>query len=151
MFADQLNRLFDRARARGEPLTNEEVERRTGGRLSANHVWRLRTGRNANPGLETLELLAGVFGVSLDYFAGRDNDADEAAIRRALAQPELRSIVTRLGTSDVSARDTARLSGIIDAFLDGPEASLRGLPSEGAPEALHDASGEHPSQTQKTE
>ena len=116
-FADRLNRLFDRARARGEPLTNEEVERRTGGLVSANHVWRLRNGRNQNPGLETLQALADVFGVSLDYFAGRDEAGDEGAIRRALAQPELRSLVARLGTAQVSPRDAARLAGIVDVFL----------------------------------
>ena len=116
-FADRLNKLFERAQARGEPLTNQDVERLTGGFITTNHVWRLRNGRNPNPGLETLQALAAVFGVALDYFAGHDEDSDEAAIRLALAQPELRGLVARLGTSQVSGRDAARLANIVEAFL----------------------------------
>jgi transcriptional regulator with XRE-family HTH domain len=115
-FADRLNQLFERARARGEPLTNEDVEQRTGGLVTANHVWRMRSGRSQNPGLETLQALAGVFGVGLDYFAGRE-DGNDTAIRRALAQPEWRDLVTRLGTTQVSPRDAARLANIVEAFL----------------------------------
>jgi transcriptional regulator with XRE-family HTH domain len=91
-FSDRLNLLFERARARGEPLANEDVEQRTGGLVTANHVWRLRNGRSQNPGLETLQALADVFGVGLDYFAGREDDRD-AAIQRALAQPKWRDLV----------------------------------------------------------
>jgi len=116
-FGDRLNRLFERARAEGRPLTNEDVERLTNGRISANHVWRLRNGRNHNPGLDTLQLLAGVFGVALDYFGGGDDEGDEDAIRRALAQPELRGLVVRLGTAQVSPRDAARLAGIVEVLL----------------------------------
>ena len=90
----------------------------THGRISANHVWRLRNGRNHNPGLDTLQYLAGVFGVALDYFAGHDDEGDEDVIRRALARPELRVLVTRLGTADVTPRDAARLARVLDAFLD---------------------------------
>ena len=117
-FAERLNLLFERAWLRGEPMTNEDVERLTHGAVSANHVWRLRSGRNPNPGLGTLQALAEVFGVALDYFAGREDAGDEAAIRRALAQPEFRDLVARLGTAQVSPRDAARLAGIVDAFLD---------------------------------
>jgi transcriptional regulator with XRE-family HTH domain len=116
-FGDRLNRLFERARERGRPLTNEDIERLTNGRISANHVWRLRHGRNHNPGLDTLQLLADVFGVALDYFGGYDDESDEGAIRRALAQPELREVVVRLGTVQVSPRDAARLARIVDVLL----------------------------------
>lgn len=117
-FADRLNQLFERARAQGQPLTNEDIERLTNGRIRSNHVWRLRNGRNHNPGLDTLQLLTGVFGVALDYFAGHDDEGDEDVIRRALARPELRVLVTRLGTADVTPRDAARLARVLDAFLD---------------------------------
>lgn len=116
-FADRLNRLFKRARVRGQPLTNEDIERLTDGRISANHVWRLRHGRNHNSGLDTLQILAGVFGVALDYFGGYDDESDEGAIRRALAQPELREVVVRLGTVQVSPRDAARLARIVGVLL----------------------------------
>ncbi len=116
-FGDRLNRLFERARAQGQPLTNEDIERITNGRISANHVWRLRHGRNHNPGLDTLQLLAGVFGVALDYFGGYDDEGDEEAIRRALAQPELRAVVVRLATAQVSPRDAARVARIMDVLL----------------------------------
>ncbi len=116
-FGDRLNRLFKRARAQGRPLTNEDIERLTNGRISANHVWRLRHGRNHNPGLDTLQLLAGAFGVALDYFGGHDDEGDEEAIRRALTQPELREVVVRLATVQVSPRDAVRLARIMDVLL----------------------------------
>ena len=119
-FAERLNLLFERARARGQPLTNEDVERLTNGAITANHVWRLRNGRNTNPTLETLQRLAAVFGVALDYFGGQDEAPDEAAIRRALAQPELRSLMARLGQNVLSADDTARMAQIVDIFLTKP-------------------------------
>jgi len=117
-FAERLNLLFERARTRGQPLTNDDVERLTNGAISANHVWRLRNGRNPNPGLETVQRLAEVFGVALDYFAGREEDAHEAAIRRALTQPELRPVVARLGMNPLSAHDAARMAQLVDLFLD---------------------------------
>ncbi len=83
----------------------------------SDHVWRLRNGRNLNPGLDTLQALANVFDVSLDFLASRDERDNEALIRRALAQPELRGLVARLGSAQVSPRDAARLAGIIDAFF----------------------------------
>jgi hypothetical protein len=36
---------------------------------------------------------------------------------RALAQPELREVVVRLGTVQVSPRDAARLARIVDVLL----------------------------------
>jgi transcriptional regulator with XRE-family HTH domain len=116
-FADRLNLLFERARAHGTPLTNEDVERLSKGAISANYVWRLRHSPHANPSLQTLEALADVFGVGLDYFRGKVDDADEAAIRRAVAQPDVRHLVARLGTRALSPRDAARMAEIMEIFL----------------------------------
>ncbi len=129
MFAERLNVLFERARARGQPLTNEDVERLTNGAITANHVWRLRNGRNANPTLETVQQLATAFGVSLDYFGGREDGTDDVAIRRALAQPELRHLVARLGTNVLDARDAARMAQIVEIFL-GTTPEKAGEPHE---------------------
>lgn len=119
-FAERLNRLFERERARGRALTNEDIERLTDGAVSANHVWKLRHNRRANPTLETLQALARVFGVGLDYFGGGEpaENQDEVAIRRALAQPEVRHIVARMGTRIVTPRDAARMARILDVLLD---------------------------------
>jgi len=141
-FADRLNELFARARAQGRSLTNEDVERLTNGRISANHVWRLRNGRNHNPGLDTLQLLAGVFGVALDYFGGGDDEGDEDAIRRALARPELRVLVTRLGTADVTPRDAVRLAKVLDAFLG--DATTAGANEADTPPDIPDGVSEKP-------
>lgn len=118
-FADRLNLLFERARSQGHPLSNQDVERLTHGALSANHIWRLRNGYNQNPSLETIQLLADLFGVSLDFFRGHDDVSEDDAVRRALAQPELRSMVARLGLIHgvMHPRDVARLAQIIDLFV----------------------------------
>lgn len=116
-FADRLNLLFERARAQGMPLTNEDVERRSNGAITANYVWRLRHSPNANPSLQTLEVLANVFGVGLDYFRGKVDDDDEAAIRRAVAQPDVRHLIARLGTRALSPRDAMRMAEIMEIFL----------------------------------
>ncbi|MFR9750132.1 hypothetical protein ACL02S_03740 [Nocardia sp. 004] len=45
----------------------EDIGRSTGVRLSANYLWKLRTGQTINPSLETLEALRAYFGLdSLD-------------------------------------------------------------------------------------
>lgn len=116
-FADRLNLLFERARLRGQPLTNEDVERLSNGAITANYVWRLRNGRAINPSLQTLEVLADVFGVGLDYFRGHTEAADEAALRRAMAQPEVRHLVARMGTRAISPQDAARMAEILEIFL----------------------------------
>ncbi|NKY30482.1 hypothetical protein [Nocardia gamkensis] len=46
-----------------------DIHRATGARLSANYLWKLRTGQAVNPSYETLEVFRGYFGLaSLDPF-----------------------------------------------------------------------------------
>jgi transcriptional regulator with XRE-family HTH domain len=116
-FAQRLNLLFERARLQGTPLTNEDVERLSNGAITANYVWRLRHSPRANPTLQTLEALADVFGVGLDYFRGKVENDDEAAIRRAMAQPDVRHLVAKLGTQPLSPQDSARMAQIVEIFL----------------------------------
>jgi len=131
-FADRLNLLFERARVQGNPLTNEDVERLSGGAISANYVWRLRSGRNPNPSLRTLEILADAFGVGLDYFRGDVDANEEAAIRRAAAQPDVRHFVARLGTRALKPEDVTRMAEILEIFLRDAQETPRG--GEGTPE-----------------
>lgn len=131
-FAERLNLLFERTRLLGKPLTNEDVERLSGGTISANYVWRLRSGRNPNPSLRTLEVLADVFGVGLDYFRGDVDDDDEAAIRRAAAQPDVRHLVARLGTQALKPEDAARMVEILEIFLRDAQGNTQETPRGGA-------------------
>ena len=68
--AEKVDWLFrTRLSARGRQYTYGQVQRATGNRVTASYVWRLRTGAMSNPGLSTLETLAGFFEVPLSYFA----------------------------------------------------------------------------------
>lgn len=75
-----------------------------------------------------------MFGVALDYFGGQNEAPDEAAIRRALAQPELRSMMARLGRSVLSTDDATRMAQIVDIFLTKPHDRV-GEPDERADSA----------------
>ena len=65
--AEQLRILFEAiTRPDGSPFTLQEVSRATG--ISLGTISHLRTGKIANPGLNTLRELCRFFGVPLRYF-----------------------------------------------------------------------------------
>lgn len=45
------------------------------------HVWELETGRSANPSLDLLGRLAGLFEVSIAYLVGEKEEADQMRVR----------------------------------------------------------------------
>lgn len=70
------------------PSTNADVAAAimaaTGEELSSTGIWKLRTGRGANPTLKTMTALAAFFSVPLGFF-GEDEDAGMLGDHAALA------------------------------------------------------------------
>ena len=67
MFTARLQQLFARVRRPdGRAWTLKEVARETG--LSVSYIWRLRSGKTANPTRDVMERLARFFGVPVTYF-----------------------------------------------------------------------------------
>ena len=88
-FTARLQQLFSGARRPdGRAWTLKEVARATG--LSVSYIWRLRSGRTANPTRDVMERLARFFGVPVSYFldeglpeANGDTSAFGQAARRS--------------------------------------------------------------------
>jgi transcriptional regulator with XRE-family HTH domain len=71
--ADKLDRLFRTAYPKGRgPYSYEEaaeaIAQATGEKISANTLWRYRTGKHDNPTMRTIEALAKFFRVPPAYF-----------------------------------------------------------------------------------
>jgi transcriptional regulator with XRE-family HTH domain len=80
--AERLEKLFDEVRKPdGKKYTQAEVVAGTQGVLTRVYLWKLRTGRAANPSFHVVQALAGFFGVDVDYFARSEADAAEEATR----------------------------------------------------------------------
>jgi transcriptional regulator with XRE-family HTH domain len=81
--AVKLQRLFEEVRKPdGKKYTQAEVVAGTHGVLTRVYLWKLRTGRAANPGFHVIQALADFFGVEVDYFA-----RDEAAAGEEIIPP----------------------------------------------------------------
>jgi transcriptional regulator with XRE-family HTH domain len=90
------------------PKTNNDVARAitavTGEDVSGTSVWKLRTGRSANPTLKTLTALATFFKVPIGYF-GEDEKSESIADQVALL-----ALMREEGISSVALRSLANLS-----------------------------------------
>jgi transcriptional regulator with XRE-family HTH domain len=74
--SEKLQRLFEEVRKPdGKKYTQAEVVAGTRGVLTRVYLWKLRTGRAANPGFHVVQALADFFGVDADYFARGDAGA----------------------------------------------------------------------------
>ncbi|MEV6065101.1 hypothetical protein AB0L82_00975 [Nocardia sp. NPDC052001] len=83
----------------------ENIQHTTGVSLSANYLWKLRTGQTVNPSFETLEALRGYFGLdSLDPLTN-----PELAVARAR---ELALINALKGTADAAALELVLRDGL---------------------------------------
>jgi len=94
----------------------DDILRGTGTRLSANYLWKLRTGQTCNPSFETLETLRAYFGLdSLDPFtdpalaAARGN---ELALVNAL-RGDTESAVLEVVLRDGVAQGTVRAESLV--------------------------------------
>ncbi|WP_067569907.1 hypothetical protein [Nocardia acidivorans] len=83
----------------------ERIHSTTGACLSANYLWKLRTGQTVNPSFETLEALRGYFGLdSLDPLTN-----PELAVARAR---ELALVNALKGTADNPALELVLRDGL---------------------------------------
>jgi len=103
-FAERLNYLFaTHLSPRNKRYTLQEVSAATGGRLSPSYISQLRRGVITRPSGETVQVLAGFFGVEIGYFYGTEAAPGEAAdmltpeLLRALGQPGVLDMVVELG------------------------------------------------------
>jgi transcriptional regulator with XRE-family HTH domain len=110
-FADLLNYLFaSHLSPRGKPYTLKEVSDATGGMFSIAYLSLLRHGGIERPSLERTRALADFFGVDVSYFLGEDPTFEERhpemeeALRRALADPQIREFALRLNEFSTSER-----------------------------------------------
>jgi transcriptional regulator with XRE-family HTH domain len=129
--ADRLNHLFATVKPPGrQAFTNAEAAAAT--RLSASYIGYLRTGERDNPTIQSLEALAGFFGVPVAYFY--DDEAARrieeqlsqlqtmAALQQALQRDGVQKLATRMG--DLSDGGIAAISQLVDLLLDkeqGPD------------------------------
>ena len=72
-FSLKLNRLFDeQKKLDGKPYTPDEVQAGTQGRITPNHLLKLRDGRISDPDLVTMQALANFFKIDPNYFFESD-------------------------------------------------------------------------------
>lgn len=112
-FTARLRYLFASRRQRdGSAWTLSAVARATQGRLSLQQISKLYYGKSANPQLETVEILADVFGIEPEYFVRKDalaslQERDAAAYSAIEADPQVAFVSRRMGS--MSAADKALL------------------------------------------
>jgi transcriptional regulator with XRE-family HTH domain len=76
--AEKLEKLFTDARKPdGKKYTQAEVVAGTRGVLTRVYLWKLRTGRAANPSFHVIQALADFFGVDANYFARAEAAAEQ--------------------------------------------------------------------------
>ncbi|MGO4613612.1 hypothetical protein AB4305_25780 [Nocardia sp. 2YAB30] len=95
----------------------DDIRRSTGASLSANYLWKLRTGQAMNPSYETLEVLRGYFGLdSLDPFtdprlaAARGNERALINALKGNAEHEVLEVVLRDGLRQGTVRQESVLA-----------------------------------------
>ncbi|WP_086666788.1 helix-turn-helix domain-containing protein [Lentzea kentuckyensis] len=106
--AEKVEYLFREVHPKGrKPFTHPEVSAATG--LSTGLLSALRSGKNLNPTKDTLERLAGFFGVPVAFFFD-DQTADEIA-----AQIGLAGAMRDAGVANAAARMVGLSQGSVDA------------------------------------
>ena len=126
-FAARLNRLFDTVYPPGRgPFTGSELIRvlaDQGLTLSAPYLSQLRTGQRARPSRQTVDLIAGFFGIRSDYFTGEDGAyvrrlEDELGWLQLARDPSVRQLTTTLLELNSEACELAFAS--VEQAADGP-------------------------------
>jgi transcriptional regulator with XRE-family HTH domain len=117
---------------RGGPWSDaqiaEGIEKQGLGKLTVQTIWRLRTGRDTNPKLATLEMLASFFGVKISYFTDDDPSDHVAQIRFLLARRDgdVQNVLMRMG--ELSDESLRAISGMIEHLLASERRHGRGRP-----------------------
>lgn len=112
-FRARLRYLFMTTRQRdGSAWSFNAVARSSGGHISAQAVYRLYTKPDVNPSLDTIRILAGVFGIDPEYFVRSDalrqaREQMEQDYARLEADPRITFVSRRMG--QMSEADKALL------------------------------------------
>jgi transcriptional regulator with XRE-family HTH domain len=104
--ADKISWLMEHANPGGRgPLSHQDVSylmlEVAGEKYSANAVWRLKTGEQANPGYRVIRALAKVFGVEPGFFF---DDYDEHKLGLVKEQVELLAMIRDAKITSVQFR-----------------------------------------------
>ncbi|MFG7940486.1 helix-turn-helix domain-containing protein [Streptomyces cacaoi] len=118
---DSLIRMHARVEGK-EDLSSQEVAaaiRAEGGNISHTTIWKLRTGQETNPRIETLGLLAQHFGVSVKYFFDEqyaDTVSRQLKLLGAVRDGKLLGVAARLGELSQAGQDA--IVNVIEQVLD---------------------------------
>jgi hypothetical protein len=114
--ADKVENLFDAIRnpSTGEPYTNAEVARMTLGDLSEDDVEGIRIGSIADPTVDQVAALAGVFGVEPFYLLDRGEPMLDRELVEALRDGAVREATRQI--SRLPERERRLVLGIIRQF-----------------------------------
>lgn len=122
-FAQRLDYLFKQiTHPDGREYSYEEVQNGTGKAVTAAYIWRLRTGKAANPGYWVIKALSDFFGVDPNYFFQDEAQAAEMADKQAsanlaerLQDDTVKDIALRASELDEAGRQA--ILGMIDYIL----------------------------------
>jgi transcriptional regulator with XRE-family HTH domain len=90
------------------PQELAEAIRSRGGSISHTTIWKLRTGQETNPRIETLNMLAAHFGVGVKYFFDDDHASRvnrQLKVLQAMHSGTLLSVATRLEELSPAGQD----------------------------------------------
>jgi len=127
-FQTRLRYLFTTTRQpTGALWSFNAVARASGGHISVQAVYRLYTKAGANPSLETIRVLAGVFGVEPDYFVRPDamrerQEQVEQAYAQLEADPNIAFVSRRMGS--MSGADKALLVEFVRRLSNEPDTPI---------------------------
>ncbi|MFJ8827888.1 XRE family transcriptional regulator [Streptomyces sp. NPDC102467] len=123
-------------------MSSQEVAaaiRAKGGNISHTTIWKLRTGLETNPRVDTLGLLAEHFGVSAKYFFDEeyaDTVSRQLRLLGAVRDGKLLGVAARLG--ELSQAGQKAIADVIERVLDdeqegkAPDAGTRGAGNQEA-------------------
>lgn len=118
--AERVRRLFATVKnpSTGDPYTDAEVARASGGDLSEGDVEGTRTGRIADPTVGQVAALSDAFGVDPSYLVGRKEPPSlDAELLEALRDETVRDVVRDL--SRLPEREKRMALGIVRQFGEG--------------------------------
>ncbi len=114
-FSVKLNRLFEEKRKPdGAQYSQSDVIEGTKGVLTRVYLWKLRSGRAANPGYQIINAIADFFGVAPSYFF-ESNEKGEELIGKAQENDLIDQIALR--SSQLEKDDKQAVLFMIDSIL----------------------------------
>jgi hypothetical protein len=122
-FAHRLDYLFRTiTKPDGTEYSYEEVQNGTDKAVTAAYIWRLRTGRAANPGYWVIKALSDFFKVDPNYFFQEEqiaqalaNDRANATLAARFKDDQVKAIALRASELDEAGKQT--LLDMIDYIL----------------------------------